>query len=200
MSKHTRESLIPNTREIEGKVNDELKISKDISWNYKASDLSVESMSKDKFVETFVSMKNDCIALQVSYREIILHLNSGIGKSAKQFKNSNHADPQLLEFEAKYNNMNLNVPLKERLDMLIELFETREKLLAKMNVNLLEQQLGLDFMVRQETDGHPIFSLCSKEIIDLLSLMRTFRKCSFADVLLIHMYIDLYIHISSVVL
>jgi len=119
MSKHTRNNLIPNTRDIEGKVNNELKTSKDLSWNYKASDMSVASMPKDKFVDTFISMKNDCIALQVGYREIILRLNTGIGESAKQFKNANHTDPQLLEFEAKYKDMNIRVSDKEKLSILI---------------------------------------------------------------------------------
>ncbi len=173
MSKAFRDLIVEDARAIEGSVINDLTTAKNVNWNFISSDLSVENMPRDRFIQTYVTMKSDCIALQIAYRDIILrqkvntHHHSSI---------ENQTDLQLIEFEKKYRNLNINVNTEEKLTILLDLYETREKMKSKIGNSLYEQQLGLDHMIAQSTTEHPIYTMCSKDIINYLSVLRTFRK------------------------
>ena len=164
MSKLLRNSLIPATLNAAGKIDTDLAVAKEVSWNFMTNDLTVGNMDKDNFVSTFVSMKNDCIVYQQLYNELIL--------KHSPFQIDNH----ITEFDQKYRNVELGMPLEHRLRLILELYTIREKYLWKVCSSLLEQSLGLEHVIRQNKSQSMILESCSDEVVDLLSFLRTFRK------------------------
>jgi len=168
MSSKLRTSIIPATREAESNVASNLSNSKNLAWDYLSRDVSVTNMDRDQFISTYVEIKRDCIAVQSAYREIVLHCPPS------------DVDENIMEFEKKYRDFNLNCSTTKRLDVVLELYKYREKHLSKLVKSLLEQHIGLDFIVKQDKKKSPVYQGCSHEMIDYLSLIRSFRKlCCF---------------------
>jgi hypothetical protein len=164
MSSTIRTNIIPATREAEGNVASNLAHAKELAWEYLSRDVSVTNMDRDQFISTYIGMKRDCIAVQSAYRDIILH-----GPMSD-------VDENMMEFEKKYRDFNLNCSAHKRLEVILELYKYREKHLSKLCKSLLEHHIGLDFIVKQDKKVSPVYQGCSHEMIDYLSIIRSFRK------------------------
>ena len=165
MSQNLRSSIIPAARNAQGKVVKGLNQAKDLSWDFASRDLSVANMDRDRFISVFIEMKRDCVGLQSAYRDIILR------------SVDNDVDETIVEFDKKYKSVDIKSSTERRLEMLLDLYTYREKYLAKICNGLMEQHIGLDFVVKQEKKSS-IYQACSQELVDYLSLLRTFRKSS----------------------
>ena len=163
MSKVLREQVIPAAKEAEFKISVDYNNSKDVAWNYLSKDVTVANMPRDRFVETFVALKSDCVALQLIHRELVLRAGP------YQF------DAHISEFEKKYRDMDDISSPEQQLEVVLDLYSCREKYMAKISKSLLEQQLGFDSVIKQSTT-EPAMTCCSEELIQYLSLFRTFRK------------------------
>lgn len=164
MSQKLRSDIIPATREAESNVASSYAYSKDLAWEYLSRDVTVANMDRDRFTSTYVEMKRDCIAVQSAYREIVLHFPSS------------DVDENMLEFEKKYGEVILYCSPQRRLEVILELYKHREKHLSKLCKSLLEQHIGLDFIIKQDKNASAVYQGCSHEMIDYLSIIRSFRK------------------------